>query len=424
MAATGSSPLTRGKPQGRIQVPPGRGLIPAHAGKTNPSRALSIVVWAHPRSRGENSTRPHSRTIFRGSSPLTRGKLPPSPHAERSARLIPAHAGKTTSSLSLITFTPAHPRSRGENWPGLEPTQRSPGSSPLTRGKRPLVIPALVASGLIPAHAGKTRVCVVLRGVPPAHPRSRGENQQAAIEEQKAKGSSPLTRGKRQPGAPQRAIQGLIPAHAGKTPRPRARRPPPPAHPRSRGENNRERQTRSNWAGSSPLTRGKRAASATQNRVQRLIPAHAGKTVCHIQGTRGFWAHPRSRGENPEYTSVLSRIGGSSPLTRGKRARGAGHRGQRRLIPAHAGKTFRRYRPRRRSGAHPRSRGENAEPKRDPLGVTGSSPLTRGKLRAVFEQGLLERLIPAHAGKTTADTSPSRWQRAHPRSRGENRPSR
>ena len=29
-------------------------------------------------------------------------------------------------------------------------------------------------------------------------------------------------------------------------------------------------------------------------------------------------AHPRVGGENPEYTSVLSRIGGSSPRRRGK----------------------------------------------------------------------------------------------------------
>ena len=91
------------------------------------------------------------------------------------------------------------------------------GSSPLTRGKHEESGRGGPEAGLIPAHAGKTH------GAPPcssscrAHPRSRGENQAAAIEEQKGKGSSPLTRGKlllvRRGGGHGR----LIPAHAGKT---------------------------------------------------------------------------------------------------------------------------------------------------------------------------------------------------------------
>jgi len=52
-------------------------------------------------------------------------------------------------------------------------------------------------------------------------------------------------------------------------------------------------------AGSSPLTRGKRALDDFRERVQRLIPAHAGKTGSRTTGARGSAAHPRSRGENP-----------------------------------------------------------------------------------------------------------------------------
>ena len=70
--------------------------------------------------------------------------------------------------------------------------------------------------------------------------------------------------------------------------------------------------------------------------------------------------------------------------------------------------------------AHPRSRGENAEPKRDPLGVTGSSPLTRGKLTNADNTGKMTRLIPAHAGKTTYVVELNTASAAHPRSRGEN----
>ena len=50
----------------------------------------------------------------------------------------------------------AHPRSRGENEQGCEWAARLPGSSPLTRGKRLQGDADAVASGLIPAHAGKT----------------------------------------------------------------------------------------------------------------------------------------------------------------------------------------------------------------------------------------------------------------------------
>ena len=52
----------------------------------------------------------------------------------------------------------------------------SAGSSPLTRGKHPLGVTFRAHDGLIPAHAGKTRVVVLRAGQVGAHPRSRGEN--------------------------------------------------------------------------------------------------------------------------------------------------------------------------------------------------------------------------------------------------------
>ena len=50
----GSSPLTRGKPQQLTDEALEARLIPAHAGKTLASPALSGLKKAHPRSRGEN----------------------------------------------------------------------------------------------------------------------------------------------------------------------------------------------------------------------------------------------------------------------------------------------------------------------------------------------------------------------------------
>ena len=50
----------------------------------------------------------------------------------------------------------------------------------------------------------------------------------------------------------------------------------------------------------------------------------------------------------------------------------------------------------------------------------GSSPLTRGKLRGRELKFVPERLIPAHAGKTSGARSGLIKAKAHPRSRGEN----
>ena len=153
-------------------------------------------------------------------------------------------------------------------------------------------------------------------------------------------GSSPLTRGKRTPFARSRSRRGLIPAHAGKTPSIIVSKNYNGAHPRSRGENSHPAKLPSLWAGSSPLTRGKRNASMTRTNGPGLIPAHAGKTRMIWISEHTSWAHPRSRGENPESSVQVLEELGSSPLTRGKRGRSAAPARRRGLIPAHAGKTL------------------------------------------------------------------------------------
>ena len=233
-------------------------------------------------------------------------------------------------------------------------------------------------------------------------------------------GSSPLTRGKPCRPFSQPTSIGLIPAHAGKTPKRRAILTTDQAHPRSRGENRPRPSQSTATAGSSPLTRGKHAAVASQEIVGRLIPAHAGKTP----GAAPRWteptAHPRSRGENLGSAFGRDNPEGSSPLTRGKPGITVKHNGNERLIPAHAGKTSTCGRRSTSWTAHPRSRGENAAAWTDEVAATGSSPLTRGKRLVKFLGGDLARLIPAHAGKTSCSVEPLGSVGAHPRSRGEN----
>ena len=416
----GSSPLTRGKCDHAATPTRHHRLIPAHAGKICCDTRGSRHNWAHPRSRGENAIATGATLLNSGSSPLTRGKYGGIREGETRTRLIPAHAGKMLSRPLTRSSQRAHPRSRGENLViGGHIIDRR-GSSPLTRGKFHLGREAITGHGLIPAHAGKISRRPASQPRCGAHPRSRGENIGCLVGAIVAMGSSPLTRGKSARQAQQAVGSGLIPAHAGKI---RAGRPSsrsPRAHPRSRGENLSGADADHDFAGSSPLTRGKFQRWRMCRVISGLIPAHAGKISKHLNPWRPAWAHPRSRGENLLFDNVGKDIPGSSPLTRGKLGSWSVARNGWGLIPAHAGKIMVCSFVVGAAGAHPRSRGENASSRSTVMPRSGSSPLTRGK----FEVRLLGRrglgLIPAHAGKM-GDFGPGEAAcRAHPRSRGEN----
>ena len=152
----------------------------------------------------------------------------------------------------------------------------------------------------------------------------------------------------------------------------------------------------------------------------RLIPAHAGKTSVQRAAMRVEGAHPRSRGENAEPKRDPLGVVGSSPLTRGKPQQLIGDSQPRRLIPAHAGKTAQTPPRGNTEAAHPRSRGENMALVYQPRVTSGSSPLTRGKQADQRPVRILGRLIPAHAGKTCPKLYRFDPSAAHPRSRGEN----
>ena len=212
-----------------------------------------------------------------------------------------------------------------------------------------------------------------------AHPRSRGENQAYTFNPVTQAGSSPLTRGKPLASLSGCEIERLIPAHAGKTPRLLAVARGVRAHPRSRGENKARLFEVIATRGSSPLTRGKLIPPSPGTNRLGLIPAHAGKTVPLKFGGKEPRAHPRSRGENGKVFPEWYQCLGSSPLTRGKPFSRRNPAPTCRLIPAHAGKTRGRLGLRAATAAHPRSRGENGYRFDDGDDLVGSSPLTRGK---------------------------------------------
>ena len=174
--AAGSSPLMRGKRVEALSEREPPGLIPTHAGKTARSCRLPTRRRAHPHSCGENRPMIAMCAVLLGSSPLTRGKHKEDRISGHGRGLIPAHAGKTHQATCPVPDTRAHPRSCRENNMHYATLSRRLGSSPLTRGKPCDRAADRLPGGLIPAHTGRTCVryagCLCSR----AHPRSCGEN--------------------------------------------------------------------------------------------------------------------------------------------------------------------------------------------------------------------------------------------------------
>ena len=191
----GSSPLTRGAHSSGSSIRRSNGLIPAHAGSTDCRSRRGRIRTAHPRSRGEHAVEWLNHAVVAGSSPLTRGALGLYGAAPDGEGLIPAHAGSTACAAVVIGLCPAHPRSRGEHtWRSTMPPNYE-GSSPLTRGALKESHATSLFVRLIPAHAGSTSTCPARIPVMGAHPRSRGEHSDSGLIGHVSLGSSPLTRG-------------------------------------------------------------------------------------------------------------------------------------------------------------------------------------------------------------------------------------
>ena len=405
---SGSSPRVRGKLVHHLEDrAPGR-LIPACAGKTRPRAGNHPATPAHPRVCGENSRAALYPAMRVGSSPRVRGKQRRQHHHLPPRRLIPACAGKTASSPRIARPRRAHPRVCGENIFKWHRRSRRTGSSPRVRGKREQVPWPVPREGLIPACAGKTPGPPSTSRARWAHPRVCGENDNATALQCARHGSSPRVRGKLDERGLDALPPRLIPACAGKTPRPRCGTSSPGAHPRVCGENPNPATFTWTCGGSSPRVRGKPSWGSTAAPSSRLIPACAGKTWPTAPPSWFRRAHPRVCGENTHASSCACAIFGSSPRVRGKRPpRPSGTR-RRRLIPACAGKTRPWAHADLRQEAHPRVCGENMRRPCRMFSCEGSSPRVRGKPTTPVARRGSSGLIPACAGKTgcAADCEP------------------
>ena len=153
----GSSPLTRGARGVVVDYPLASGLIPAYAGSTEARRDAPISSGAHPRLRGEHSVLDGIVGALWGSSPLTRGAPQGCHGGVVWVGLIPAYAGSTLTRGAATCPPRAHPRLRGEHCSKSGSLPVVTGSSPLTRGARMSTEPPHPSQGLIPAYAGSTR---------------------------------------------------------------------------------------------------------------------------------------------------------------------------------------------------------------------------------------------------------------------------
>ena len=254
----------------------------------------------------------------------------------------------------------------------------SDGSSPHTRGAHARSVQGPFDTRIIPAYAGSTRpVCLPCR-TRTDHPRIRGEHSDGVLTRMSIGGSSPHTRGAQPHEAASREMKRIIPAYAGSTVRRASSTWSTADHPRIRGEHGVGHDEAVVDGGSSPHTRGARCGTRRGCCRWRIIPAYAGSTV-DVRG-HGYSSsdHPRIRGEHKGPRLGEGSGSGSSPHTRGARARAATGPASTRIIPAYAGSTGPAGRSTPRSSDHPRIRGEHVSVPTVLAAHVGSSPHTRG----------------------------------------------
>ena len=130
--------------------------------------------------------------------------------------------------------------------------------------------------------------------------------------------------------------------------------------------------------------------------------------------------HPRACGANSGQPQTGGDDFGSSPRMRGKPAARSRRVMRVRIIPAHAGQTSAAARAGWSRPDHPRACGANVLTLHLHHAASGSSPRMRGKRQMATLMSSTQRIIPAHAGQTSRRNSSCYRQPDHPRACGAN----
>ena len=137
-----------------------------------------IAGSVYPRWRGEHSIRRFCSSSDAGLSPLARGTHKNKTPKRLYLRFIPAGAGNTMKSHSLLSKSAVYPRWRGEHVLPSYPAGAAAGLSPLARGTRLNDVASAMATRFIPAGAGNTGGMFINGMETPVYPRWRGEHHQ------------------------------------------------------------------------------------------------------------------------------------------------------------------------------------------------------------------------------------------------------
>ena len=359
----GSSPHTRGTQAAARRKTTANRFIPAYAGNAAGQLSVSKVCTVHPRIRGERARDRISGEREDGSSPHTRGTLKNLGGFEEAARFIPAYAGNAAGVAHALGGAQVHPRIRGERATAHSAAIFNAGSSPHTRGTPQVPGHRPARHRFIPAYAGNAGRRYGQAPCRPVHPRIRGERWTSSFCPRKAAGSSPHTRGTQFLQHRVFFKQRFIPAYAGNAPGSSASAGRSAVHPRIRGEREYVRGMADAGVGSSPHTRGTHGQDAGQYEFERFIPAYAGNAFSQEKQQFERAVHPRIRGERRNPPPTHRHVFGSSPHTRGTRAAFVFAHGAARFIPAYAGNARRCSFPARSAPVHPRIRGERTSNK-------------------------------------------------------------
>ena len=292
---------------------------------------------------------------------------------------------------------------------------------------------------IIPARAGNTLAAAAEPEPAADHPRTGGEHDGQGYVLKHLIGSSPHGRGT--PGRGRRfpLHRRIIPARAGNTHETPIVCPADADHPRTGGEHAARLKCAAQVGGSSPHGRGTRGCRVCPRFRPRIIPARAGNTTCRDAKGRSLPDHPRTGGEHAcrstrnsapadhprtggEHTRAKFdewSVTGSSPHGRGTHRPRQRRSGPRRIIPARAGNTVRRWRPEPHNSDHPRTGGEHAGLSAHSNSSPGSSPHGRGTPLVNSTVLILSRIIPARAGNTAGNRRASGTRPDHPRTGGE-----
>ena len=193
------------------------GIIPAGAGLTIRTTAISRSARDHPRRCGAHYQGFWLYQFVVGSSPQVRGSLTSILFCSIRSGIIPAGAGLTGKrGLQTVKFGD-HPRRCGAHLPLPFFGALKPGSSPQVRGSRLAHIDQFPDDGIIPAGAGLTQRVKTLKARRRDHPRRCGAHPLLRLHCLALEGSSPQVRGSRCRVFRFGLVVGIIPAGAGLT---------------------------------------------------------------------------------------------------------------------------------------------------------------------------------------------------------------